>query len=78
MVMTAPPRYDLIPSSCVNNEVVRFNRQLKKSMRMYNNVKILENDIEKEYFTYCSDTGCSWQNFFQQEESVSPYDLISR
>jgi hypothetical protein len=24
VVMTAPPRYDLIPSSCVNNEVLRF------------------------------------------------------
>jgi hypothetical protein len=30
VVMTAPPRYDLIPSSCVNNEVVRCNRQLKR------------------------------------------------
>ena len=25
VVMSAPPRYDLILSSCVNNEVVRFN-----------------------------------------------------
>ena len=25
VVMSAPPRYDLIPSSCVNNEVIRFN-----------------------------------------------------
>ena len=42
VVMAAPPRYDLIPSSCINNEVVRFNRQLKKRMKMYNNVKILK------------------------------------
>jgi hypothetical protein len=49
--MTAPPRYDPIPTSCVNSEVVRFNRQLKKRMKMYNNVKILETDLEGEYFT---------------------------
>ena len=49
--MTAPPRYDLIPSSCVNNEVVRFNGQLKRRMKLYNNVKILETDLEREYFT---------------------------
>jgi len=30
MVMNAPPGYELIPSSCLNNEVVRFNRQLEK------------------------------------------------
>jgi hypothetical protein len=28
MVIAAPPRHNLIPSSCVNNEVVSFNRQL--------------------------------------------------
>jgi hypothetical protein len=49
--MTAPPRYDLIPSSYINNEEVRFNRQLKKRTKMYNNVKILETDLEREYFT---------------------------
>ena len=41
VVMTAPPRYDLLPSSCINNEVIRFNRQLKKIMAPFNNVKIL-------------------------------------
>jgi hypothetical protein len=49
--MTATPRYDLIPFSCVNNEVVRFNRQLKKRMEMCNTVKILETDLKNEYFT---------------------------
>ena len=49
--MSAPPRYDLIPSFCVNDEVVRFNRQLKKRMKMFNNVQILETDLRREYFT---------------------------
>jgi len=51
VVMSAPPRYDLIPSSCVNNEVVRFNRQLNKRMKTFNNVKILETDLKRESFT---------------------------
>jgi hypothetical protein len=48
--MTAPPRYDLLPSSCVNNEVISFNRQLKKN----DNLQQCENnrsDLEKEHFT---------------------------
>ena len=49
--MSAPPRYDLISSSCVNNKVVRFNRQLNKRMKTFNNVKILETDLNRECFT---------------------------
>ena len=49
--MTAPPRYDLLPSSCVNNEVISFNRQLIKRMTPYDNVRILETGLEREYFT---------------------------
>jgi len=56
MVMATPPhppahRNDLLPSSCVNNEVVSFNRRLKKRMVIYNNVKILDTDLEREQFT---------------------------
>jgi len=29
VVMTAPPRCDLLPSSYVNNKVIRFNRQME-------------------------------------------------
>jgi len=49
--MTAPPRHDFLPSSCVNKEVNSFNRQLKKGMVIYNNVKILDCDFEREHFT---------------------------
>ena len=51
VVMSASPRYDLIPSSCVNNEVVRFNHQLRKRMKMFKNVQILETDLKRESFT---------------------------
>jgi len=51
VVMTAPPRYELLPSSCVNKEVINFNRQLRKRIAPYNNVKILETDLERGYYT---------------------------
>ena len=51
VVMSATPRYDLIPSSCVNDEVVRFNHLLKKRMKMFTNVQITDTDLEREYFT---------------------------
>ena len=51
VVMSAPPRHDLLPSSCVNSEVIRVNNQLRKRLSQFNNVKILETDIEREYFS---------------------------
>ena len=51
VVMTAPPRHYLLPSSCVNSEVLSYNKQLRKRMKQYNNVKILETDLERKYFT---------------------------
>ena len=51
VVLMAPPRYDLPPSSCVNNEVITFNRQLKKRLAPYNNVKVIETGLERGYFT---------------------------
>jgi RNase H-fold protein (predicted Holliday junction resolvase) len=30
VIMKAPLRHDLMPSSCVNNEVLKFNRQIEK------------------------------------------------
>jgi hypothetical protein len=35
----------------MNNEVISFNRQLKMRMVPYNNVKILETGLDREYFT---------------------------
>jgi len=51
VVMTAPPRYDFPPSSCVNNEVTSFNRQLRKRIAPYNKVKILDTGLERGSFT---------------------------
>jgi len=49
--MKLPQRNDLIPSSCVNNEVIKFNRQVEKKMKIYNSVKMLETDLDRKYCT---------------------------
>jgi hypothetical protein len=51
IVMTAPHRHDLSRQSCVNNEVIVFNRKLKKRMKIHENVHVLELEFEREYFT---------------------------
>jgi len=49
--MKSPHRHDLIRSSCVNNEVLKFNRQGEKKIKVYNYVKMLEADFDGKYFT---------------------------
>ena len=50
IVLTAPPRNDL-PSSCINSEVSNYNRQLRRRLKQYNNIQILETNLERKYFT---------------------------
>jgi hypothetical protein len=51
IVMKAPPRHDLISTSCVNSEVLRFNRQMVKKMKPYCNVKLFNTDLDRIFFT---------------------------
>ena len=51
IVMLAPKRRDLMPSSCVNSEVIRFNRLLRKRMKPYTKIKILDTDLNRDCFT---------------------------
>jgi hypothetical protein len=39
VIIKAPQRHDLMPSSCVNIKVIKFNRQMEKKMKIYHNVK---------------------------------------
>jgi len=39
-VMSAPTRYDLHPSTCVNKEIESFNRKLQKSMKIHNHIRV--------------------------------------
>ena len=49
--MKSPHRHDLIPSSCVNNKVLKFNRQGEKKMKICNYAKMLETDFDRKCFT---------------------------
>ena len=40
-----------MPSSCVNKEVIKFNRQIKKIMKPQSNVKLLELNLDRNHFT---------------------------
>jgi hypothetical protein len=42
VLINSLPRHDLLFSSCVNNEVAKFNRQLKKVVKLHANVEFLE------------------------------------
>ena len=37
LITEAPHRHDLIPASCVNKEVVNFNRKLQKITKKFGN-----------------------------------------
>ena len=51
MILRIPHRYDLSIDSCVNKEVVTFNRKLHKLMRNKLKVKMLFYEITSEDFT---------------------------
>jgi hypothetical protein len=51
VLLNSPHRHDLIPSSCVNMEVAKFNGQIKKIMKINSNVKLLVIDLNRKHFT---------------------------
>jgi hypothetical protein len=51
VLLNTPHRYDLLPTSCVNKEVVKFNRQLKKIIKIYSNVDLMEVHLQRKHFT---------------------------
>jgi lysophospholipase L1-like esterase len=51
VLINSPHRYDLLPESCVNKEVAKFNRQVKKIMKLQSKVKILELTLDRYHFT---------------------------
>jgi hypothetical protein len=40
-----------MPSSCVNNKAAKFNRQIRKIVKLHENVKFLEVKLQREHFT---------------------------
>jgi hypothetical protein len=51
IVVSVPHRYDLMQSSCVNNEIRSFNRKLMKNVRAYQHSSILEMLSDRKLFT---------------------------
>ena len=51
ILLEAPHRYDLSPSSCVNTEVTRFNKRLHSLATTFNHVKVLSIPIERRFHT---------------------------
>jgi hypothetical protein len=43
LLVGAPTRFDLSSASCVNREVIAFNRKLYKRMKQFEHVKIIVN-----------------------------------
>jgi lysophospholipase L1-like esterase len=50
-LITAPPRHDLIQSSCVNDAVNCFNRKLKKLIKAHHHATLLEIDPNRNFYT---------------------------
>lgn len=51
IVMSAPPRYDLIKDSCVNREVESFNKKLGKRLQRFDKVEMIEVIKERACYT---------------------------
>jgi hypothetical protein len=51
IVVSAPKRHFLLTRSCVNSEVITFNRKLHKRMKTHEYVKIIDSDMHREKFT---------------------------
>jgi hypothetical protein len=51
ILINSLPRHDIMLTSCVNKEVYKFNRQLKKMVKLYGNVKLLNVEVQRKHFT---------------------------
>jgi hypothetical protein len=51
ILMNAPHRHDLIPNSCVNKEVAKYNRLMRKVAKQNTNIQFLELDLNRSHFT---------------------------
>ncbi len=49
--MEAPRRHDLIPASCVNKEVVNFNRKLQNVTKKFDNTETVKMSTKGDHFT---------------------------
>ncbi|XP_023707919.1 uncharacterized protein LOC111864702 [Cryptotermes secundus] len=51
VLINTPHRHDLVSTSCVNKEVEKYNRQLKKIVKLNTNVELMELKLQRKHFT---------------------------
>lgn len=51
ILLCVPHRYDVMESSCVNNEIRSFNRKLMKYIKPFKHTTIVEINSNRERFT---------------------------
>ena len=51
VMINSPHRQDLLPNSCVNQEVTTFNRKLSKIMKLHPKAQVLEVELDRNHFT---------------------------
>ena len=51
IVMCVPHRFDLQPSSCINEEVESFNRKLRKTMKTFSHIHVCSMSTNRDHFT---------------------------
>jgi RNase H-fold protein (predicted Holliday junction resolvase) len=79
VLMKAPHRHDLMPSSCVNNEVLKFNRQMEKKMKTYHNVKLFDTELDRKYFaTHGQHLNASSKELISNKLSIVIKDLFAK
>jgi hypothetical protein len=51
ILMDIPHRYDLEQISCVNKEVEKYNRRIRKHMKVFENTAVIKVDVDRSGFT---------------------------
>jgi hypothetical protein len=49
--MDVPRRYDLEQISCVKKEVGKYNRRIRKHMKVFDNTEVIKVDLDRRGFT---------------------------
>jgi hypothetical protein len=47
ILIDVPHRYDLEQISCVNKEVEKYNRRIRKHMKVFENTEVIKVDLER-------------------------------
>ena len=54
VLINTPHRHNLVSTSCVNKEVEKYNRQLKKIVKLNTNAELMELKLQRKHFTVSS------------------------